>query len=297
MRHQNRLTLKPLCHRIENNHARQDSAYSVRHHIKKEPHILDELLLILLLLHGLDNIAHMGNLQQVFRRALAKQQLVQLQGCPHRATYAAHELVLVLALKGLDTIQLLQKIRPDKATLLLGRQDTLHILVVAVQGTLGNADGSADFPLLIGNQLRTAATDIHQQSLPDIGLPDSPQEVQLRFLPAGQHLHGNPCTPFNLRHRIMAVLHVPQGSRGKNVHLRNIQVAEGFLEILQHLHHPVDTGSGHPLVLHIGCQPGSSLLGKQEPQLVIPDVIDIHADCVGTYVHDCIHYILLLKFK
>ena len=162
MRHQNRLTLKPLCHRIENNHARQDSAYSVRHHIKKEPHILDELLLILLLLHGLDDIAHMGNLQKVLRRALAKQQLIQLQGSPHCTAYAAHELVLVLAVKGLDAIQLLEKIPPNEPPFLLGRQDALHILVVAVQGTLGYADGTDDFAILVGNQLRTAAADIHQ---------------------------------------------------------------------------------------------------------------------------------------
>ena len=206
----------------------------------------------------------MRNRQEIFRSAFAKEQLIQLQGCPNRTADTANQLIFIFALKGLQSLQLFHEILLDGFPLLLGRQNPINIFVIAIQRALGNADCAFNLAILVSHQLRTAAANIHQQSLLNIAFNSCPQEIQLCFLSAGNYLHLQASTAVNFLHCILAVLNITQSSSSKDAHFMDIEIVQYILKFLQHADNLFNTRSRHILSPYIGSQAHGFLFAEKQ---------------------------------
>ena len=231
----------------------------------------------------------MRNRQEIFRRAFAKEQLIQLQGCPNCTTYTTNQLIFIFTLKGLQPLQLFYKILLDGFPFFLGRQNTLNIFVITIQRTLGDADCTFNLAILVGNQFRTAATNIHQQSLLNIAFNSCPQEIQLCFLSARNYLHLQASTAINLLHRLLAVLNITQSSSSKDTHFMNIEIVQYILKFLQYADNLFNTRRRHILSPYIRSQTHGFLFAKKQLQLPILNIIYIHSNGIGTNIYDSMH--------
>ena len=146
-----------------------------------------------------------------------------------------------------------------------------------------------DFMILIEHDLRASAADIDEQSAIILQIMRRTDEIKDSLLITGEDPDIDSRTGDDLMYRLLAVFRIAQSRCRKRGDIRNAEACEKFLEFIEHLTELINALLLHLAILQIRCESYHVLFLHEHFYASAVDLIDCHADSIGTNVNNCLY--------